>query len=470
MLTLKRNNVDISSSVEWPSLNWTQVLTKEVDRLEFLVKKTAAVTVPSLGDEIVLLEDGVKLFGGILVERNEKILGGVLLGYECKSKDWSHKLDGKLVTKKYTNQDPHDILLNIISTYTTGFTTVHVKTAGFLIKTIKFNYEQVSRAFTQLADQIGWDWYVDPDKDIHFFDTETAVAPFQLDDTGGKFEWKTLELNQTVINLKNYIFVRGGEYSKNYTAVTTPDIYKGDGTRTVFPIAYGYDNVTVDKNGIAQTVGVDQKDDPALVQVLYNFNEKFVRFSAAPLATDTIKIYGDAQIPIIAAVRDQISINTYGEFQQAIIDKAILSVAEAQSRAKSELEKYSANVWEGRFKTTQKGLLCGQQLTINSSIRALNKKFKITRVVGKARGSDHMEYEVFLLASGQVTFTDMMVGLLTADKKNITVANNEVLQRLEFFAEEAQIAETIIVTKKTRPYTWGAGGTNDFRWDFATFA
>lgn len=470
MLTLKRNNTDISSSIDWPSLQWTQVLTKEVDRLEFLIKKTPAITLPALGDEILMLEDGVKLFGGILVERNEKILGGVLLGYECKCKDWSHKLDGKLVTKKYTNQDPRTILLNIISTYTSGFTTNNVKTAGFNISTIKFNYEQVSRAFTQLADQIGWDWYVDPDKDVHFFDVETAVAPFQLDDSGGKFEWKTLELNQTVVNLKNYIFVRGGEYSKNYTATTTVDVYKGDGTRTVFPLAYGYDNVTVDKNGVAQTIGVDQKDDPATVQVLYNFNEKFVRFTTAPLATDTIKVYGDAQIPIIVAVRDQVSMNAYGEFQQAIIDKAILSVAEAQSRAKSELEKYSANVWEGRFKTTQKGLLCGQQLTINSTIRNLNKKFKITRVVGKARGSDHMEYEVFLLASGQVTFTDMMVGLLTADKKNIEIASNEVLQRLEFFTEEAQIAEAVIVTKKARPYTFGVGGSNDGKFDFSTFS
>lgn len=454
MITIKLNNVDISSSIEWPSVQWTQVLTKEVDRLEFLIKKTPSVTIPALGDEILLLEDGVKLFGGILVERNEKILGGILLGYECKSKDWSHKLDGKLVTKKYTNQSPQSILLNIVSTYTTGFTTNNVKSASFNISTIKFNYEQVTRAFTQLAEQIGWDWYVDPDKDIHFFDRESASAPFQLDDIGGKFEWKTLELNQTVINLKNHIFVRGGEYNKNYTATTTPDVYKGDGTRTVFPLAYGYDNVTVDKNGVAQTIGVDQKDDPATVQVLYNFNEKFVRFATAPLATDTIKIYGDAQIPIIAAVRDQISISTYGEFQQAIIDKSIKSTAEAQSRAKAELDKYSMNVWEGRFKTTQKGLLCGQKLTINSTLRNINKNFKITRVVGKARGNDHMEYEVFLLASGQVTFTDMMVGLLTADKKNIEIASNETLQRLEQFSEIITIAETLTPTKRSKPYIW----------------
>lgn len=469
-LVLKRNTVDISSSIDWTTLQKTEVLTKEVDRLEFDIKKTASKTIPSVGDTIELLEDGEKIFGGIMVERNEKVLGGVLLGYECKCKDWSHKLDGKLVVKQYTNEDPKDIVEDIISTYTSGFTTTNVKTGGFNVASIRLNYEQVSRALTSLADQIGWDWYVDPDKDIHFFDEETSVAPFNLDDTGGKFEWRTLEINQTVVNLKNYIFVRGGDYKKTYNAGNTVDVYKADGTQVLFPLAYKYDNVTIDLNGVAQTVGVDQKDDPGSVQVLYNFNEKFVRFTSAPANNDIIKVYGDANIPIIASVRDQISIVSYGEFQQAIIDKSIQSVAEAQSRAKAELKKYSANVHEGRFKTTQTGLKTGQLITVTSVVRNIDKQFKITRIVGKARGSDHMEYEVFLLASGQVTFTDIMVELLTKDKKNIDISQNEVLQILESFFETIEVGEVVTVTGKTRPYTWGLGGANDARFNFSTWA
>jgi hypothetical protein len=178
---------------------------------------------------------------------------------------------------------------------------------------------------------------------------------------------------------------------------------------------------------------------------------------------------GDANIPIIASVRDQISVATYGEFQQAIIDKSIQSVAEAQSRAKAELKKYSSNVNEGRFKTTKTGLKTGQSITITSAIRNIDKQFKITRIVGKARGSDHMEYEIFLLASGQVTFTDIMVELLTKDKKNIDIAQNEVLQILESFFESVEMGEVVTITGASRPYTWGLGGANDARFNFATW-
>lgn len=474
MLTLKINTIDRSSSVDWSSLSWVSILTKEVDRFEFNIKKTSAKTIPALGDTIELLEDGLKLFGGILVERNEKIIGGILIGYDCRAKDWSAKLDGKLVVKSYANQTADAIVQNIIITYTTGFTVVNVK-PSVSVGSIKFNYEQVSRALTQLADQINWDWYVDPDKDIHFFDEETATAPFNLDDTSGNYEWATLEINNTILNLKNYVFVRGGEYKKTISEANSVDSYLGDGTKKTFQLAYKYDNITVKKGGVVQTIGTDQQTDPATVDLLYNFNEKFIKFTAAPANAATVVIFGDAFIPIIAAVRDQGSIATYGEFQQAKIDKSIASVSEAQSRAKTELKKYSESTFEARFKTTKTGLRVGQQIQVGSVIRGFpTKKFKINRINGKARGNDHMEYEVFLIASGEITFTDIMVGLLSKDNKNITIATNEVLQRLEVFSEGITLADALTSYKRTPPYTWGAGGANDpvspRGWSFFTWS
>jgi hypothetical protein len=473
MITLKINGIDRSNSVDWESLVWDSVLTKEVDRLEFVIKNTPGKTIPALNDTIELFEDGQKIFGGSLVERNERVIGGRLIGYECRAKDWSHKLDGKLVTKSYSNQTAKSIVLDIINTFTSGFTTNNVKGDTITVGSIKFNYEQVSRALTQLADQIGWDWYVDANKDIHFFDEETAVAPFNLDDNSGNFEWGSLEINQTVLNLKNHIFVRGGEYKKTINESEAIDKYKGDGTRQVFQLAYRYDNITVKKNGVVQTIGTDQQTDPATVDALYNFNEKFIKFTNAPASGDSIVIYGDAYIPIIASVRDQISINTYGEFQHAVVDKSITSVAEAQSRAKSELKKFSESVNEAQFKTTRPGLRVGQKIRVVSAIRGIDKTFKINRIKAKARGNDHLEYEVRMIASGDITFTDIMVELLGKDKKNIVIASNEVLQRLEYFAENVNLVEAINTYKRTRPYTWGVGGSNDLiaprGWGFGTW-
>ena len=481
MLKVLCNTSDITSSVAWDTLNWNSVLTKEVDRLEFEIKYIAGKILPALGDDILLEEstDGgstwQKLFGGVLVERNQKNLGGVLLGYECRAKDYSQDLDGLLVTKNYpqgrgTNVYAHEILIDLLATYTTGFTHAGVKTASPAISSIKFNYDQVSRAIGDLCDQIGWDWYVDPDKDIHFFNEETLVAPFNLDDSSGNFEWATLQMNETILNLKNHYFVRGGEYKKTISEANAIDKYiAGTGQKT-FPLAYKYDNITVKKNGSVMTIGTDQQTDPATVDLLYNFNEKFITFSTGLTSGDSVVVYGDAYIPIIASVRDQVSIATYGEFQDVKVDKSINSVAEAQSLAKQELKKYSENVHEGTFKTIRSGLRVGQQILINSTIRGINRKFKITRINAKARGSDHLEYEVYLLASGEISFTDIMVGLLGKDKKNIVIASNEVLQRLEDFFEGIGIAETITTTKKSPPYTYGVGGSNDGQYNFSTYS
>ncbi len=468
-LVIKINGVDRSTQVDWKTLATTEVLTKEVDRLEFSILKTPSKTIPAVNDLIALEENGIKIFGGVIIEKNDKIVGGLLVGYDFKCKDYSHLLDSQLVVKNYANMTARAIILDIVAQYVTGFTTTNVAASTPTIKSIKFNYEQVSRALTQLCDQIGWDWYVDADKDIHFFDNEALVAPFELDDTGDKMAWATLEILQTVINLKNHIFVRGGEYKKAVAEGSAVDVYKGNGTQMLFPLAYRYDTITVKKNGIVQTVGTDEQTDPGTVDCLYNFNEKFIKFPAAVTDTHEVRVYGNALIPIIASVRDRISIATYGEFQYAKVDKSISSVEEAHNVARTELKKFSENVYQARFKTTQTGLKTGQRIRLNSVIRGFDKYFRINRIVGRARANNLMEYEVFMIASGDVSFTDIMVELLGKDKKNITIATNEVLERLEIFDEVPTVSEVATATKKTRPYTWGLGGANDFRWNFGTY-
>ncbi|MBI4119237.1 MAG: hypothetical protein HY456_00130 [Parcubacteria group bacterium] len=469
-LTLKINAVDRSNHVKWDTLQKVEVLSKEVDRMEFEILKTPSKTIPDVGQEITLDEGANKIFGGVIVERNEVNKGGLLLGYHIRCKDYSQFLDRKVVTKSYANQTARAIILDIISTFTSGFTTANVAASTPTVASIKFNYEQVTRCLTQLADQIAWDWYVDYDKDIHFFDTEANPAPFNLDDTTGNFEWKTLEINKSLLQLKNAVFVRGGEYKKTISEANAIDKYKAATGQKTFALAYKYDNITVKKNGAVQTIGTDQQTDPATVNLLYNFNEKFITFSTGLASGDDVVVYGDAFIPIIALVKDQVSIATYGEYQTPVVDKSITSINEAQTRAKAELKKYAESVFESRFKTTKTGLKVGHQINLNSTIRNINKNFKINRIVGKARGSDHMEYEIFMIASGQITFTDIMVNLLGQDKKNIVIATNEVLQRLEFLLESLTLSELLTAIKDSPPYRWGAGSANDFRWNFFTWS
>jgi hypothetical protein len=81
-----------------------------------------------------------------------------------------------------------------------------------------------------------------------------------------------------------------------------------------------------------------------------------------------------------------------------------------------------------------------------------------------------MEYTIFLIASGQVSFTDIMVDLLSQDKKNIVIATNEVLQRLEAFIESMSMSDSVNALAKTSPpYKWGASA-NALVWNLGTWS
>lgn len=65
---------------------------------------------------------------------------------------------------------PEDLIINIgdiatfadlISTYTTGFTTTNVPASTPAVASAKFNYEQITRSIAKIANAVGWDWYVD---------------------------------------------------------------------------------------------------------------------------------------------------------------------------------------------------------------------------------------------------------------------------------------------------------------------
>src|SRR3989344_62625 len=472
MLVLKINNTDRSSWIDWERLVKQEGLTKEVDSLEFVIRKTASKPIPGLGDDIVLEEDSVRIFGGTAVARQEYIVGGILFGYAIKCKDYTHDLDKKLVVKNYINQAARAIVLDIISSFTTGFTTANVAATTPTIDSIKFNYEQSSKAIQKVADLIGYDWYADYDKDIHFFDESTKTAPFEITDTGGKLEWRTLNFDRNILELKNSVFVRGGEYLSTIIEANAVDKYSADGTQRVFSNIYRYKNITVKVAGSSKTIGIDNITDPATVDCLYNFQEKAIKFrdDNKPTAAQEVKIYGDAYIPLIAKVRDQISIASYGEYQHIIVDKTITSVSEAQTKAKAELNKWAEGSWAGSFKTVQTGLETGQQIRVNSAAFGLDKYFKINSIVGKARSSSQIEYQVFFIASGEYNFTDIMAALLGKDKQNIEVSDDEVLQRLETFPEPIIIADLPEAIKRTPPYKWGTPSSNDLVWNLSTWS
>lgn len=474
-IVIKRNNTDISSSIDSRSVTLKSVLTKEVGQLKFKIRNGPSAANVTLGAVIDLYEDGNHKFGGTVTRLENLVEGGILIGKLFSCNDQSFRLNSQLVTSTYSDMDVRDIILDIVANFTDGtYTTVNVQ-SGSIVGTIKFNYDQVTVALEKLAKQIGWEWYVDADKDIHFFPPDTvANAPYTIDDTSGNLEWASLNIDQSVVNMKNSIYVIGGTYTKSFDATTTPDVYQTDGVASVFPIAYPYtaDSIVVTLAGVSQTIGTDNITDPVTVQVLYNEQGRFIRFTSVPTTGQTIKVYGLAQIPILAQVQNDPAIATYGEIQDVIVDQNISSVEEAQQRGLAQIAQYGSPVYAIRFSTLKTGFEVGQTISINSTIFGVNVQVIIKRITGKMYSPTQMRYEVECVGTEEVNFVDIMKLLLIQNKDQVPVSDSTVLQVLLLVSESIAVADDLLTpTTKLGPYYWEpvGGGNQGIVWNFFTW-
>ncbi len=461
---------NITSFIRWRTLEHISVLTKEVSTCRFNIFDTSGVTIPGVGDQIDLYENNTHKFGGTVTESKIAPSGGILLEYQINCIDWSFKINSRLVVKSYPAQDPALVVKDIISTFAgAGFTTYNVQTAGFDVASIKFNYEQVTLAIEKLAKQIGWEWFIDADKDIHFFPPNVMVdAPYPIDDTSGNLEWTTLNVDQSIVNMKNSIFVIGGNYTKTFDATSTPDKYLTDGVKSVFSLAYSYvpSTIIVLLNGVAQTVGTDQVTDPTSVQVLYNELSRFIKFTTVPATpSQQVVIYGLAQIPILAHVQNQAAIAAYGEIQDSIIDPQIKSIAEAQERGNAQVADFGSPVYGIKFSTLKTGFAIGQTVQVDSTLFGTDVLVEVKRITARLYSPTQFHYDIECVGTEKVSFIDVMKLLLLQGNAQTVVADSTVLQVLLLLEESIASSDSLSTpTTSSPPYLWGTMVWGFFTW------
>ena len=468
---IKANTVDVSASIDWTSVDLLMVLTKEVSTLKFNIKLTAGKYNAKVGDQIDLYETDSTvttshLFGGTITQI-DTILEGITLVLQVTCTDWGYTMNGKLVVKSYKDMNPKDIIADIVSTYCpAGFNaTTYVQDPGYNISSIKFNYEQPTKCIQSLATQIGWEWNVDADKNIHFFLAESKVAPFDIDDTSGGLEWPTLDVDVNLQNMKNSVFVIGGVYQRTFTSGTAIDVYKTDGTQLVWNLAYAYTESTIILllDGVPQTTGLaNQVTNEAAFQSIYDKANKSLRLTVQPGAGHTLTIYGVADIPIVAHASDQDAIDTYGEFQDAIFDSQIKTIGEAQMRAQAEILLFGHAVYDVKFYTITPGLRVGQSIKFNSTkFGVSNYPLVIKRIEGRGNTSGELRYQVECIGSDNVTFVDMLSTILQQENAS-TQVDNTTLEPLYIYTELVSITDAMSASNTTGPYFVGTTAVVNF--------
>lgn len=446
-------------------------INNEVDTAEFQIVTTIG-NKPSELSPVEIQKDG-KIFAGRITKVNPIKLDGTSFVYPISCSDYTIDLQSKLVVETYTDTSVHDIIEDIIITkgYTIGITTNNVINSGTIIDGIQFNYITVQQCLEKLAEITGWSWYVDYDKDLHFFPENTENAPIELTDNIITFDNLNMSYDKTQI--KNRIYVRGGYYLPD--SVYNQDPITATAGQTEFYIKYSPHTFTVTVDGFSKTVGIENIDAPGGHHFLLNYNEKLLK-------ADTLTFVGGEivamtyyyEIPLVAMVEDITSQNLIkaieggsydGIIEDVIVDDTITEIVVAQDRGKAELLKYANSLVTGSFETFTSGFRSGQRLHIHLTDRNLDHYFLIQKVTTEMIGGNQLKYTVEF-ATLLFGLNQLLMKLLDESRKT-DIKENEVLNRLRTLYETiGTITETsVTATLITPPFEWGAGGDPQAKWN-----
>jgi len=436
MVQVLIEGTDRSSLIEFESLVVNQNITDSVDTAKFIIRKYGSRTyTPVYGEEVKIYDGASQIFGGIIRKINEKVESGADgLVYDIECSDYTAEMDNLLVAQSYDSKTINEIITDILSKYAPTFDANNVN-SDFLINKIVFNQVRVSACIKKLAEIVNYEWYVDENKSVHFFINTEKTAPFDLTDTSGNYVSKTLERILDGTTIVNRVKVRGGEYDGS---LYTDEITVSGSNSKSFSLPYKFSNLTIKLNTVAQTVGIDNIDDFTTKDVLYNFQEKTIRWENALTDADVIEFSGNPRVRVFAVAEDSASIALYGKIEKLIREDDIKDNTVARNRALAELYAYSDNVIDAKFETRTAGLRAGMSIQLTSTKRACDDTLVIKSISFKPIDPNTMGYKVECISGKRYGLLQILAKLL--EPKPLDIDETEVSE--EIFSDNATLTIT----------------------------
>jgi hypothetical protein len=446
---------DRTADIKLDEFSVEQVLTSQEDNCTFTVKSGAK---PTAGQEIVVTDGGVKLFAGIIdVVQDDPRTPGVTF-YKCQARDYTYQLDRKLVVETYENQAADVIVRDILTKYCSGFTATNVKTGAPTVEYIVFDYRRPSECFRELSDYCGWDWYVDYNKDVWFFNPSSLATPAPV----------PIEVNTDVRRLKhdieteglrNRVYVRGG------TMLSDPWTYevKADGAARAWVLPHKPHDISLTVGGVAKTVGVENLHEEANYNYMMNFQEKYVRAStqtATPAAGTTLAFTYKYDIDVITMVEDVASQNAVkavqggdGVYEHSIVDDSLTTIDAAEAAGNADLREHANPRVKGSFETEIGGWAPGQLVTINLPSRGITGTFLIQKVTITPATPESRTYRVEY-GGRLLGIADWLQALWKAQQKK-KLNETALLHKFAYGAETCGVTDEIEGTYRKPPWYCG---------------
>lgn len=288
-------------------------------------------------NELKIYKDSVIKQGGVIVNQVDYREGNRdFTDFTIAS--WAFKLQFRLIAQTYEKSDvfegkPDLIIKDIISRAASEFTTTNVKSGGQVIEYLQLRYETVFDAINKICELTGWNWYVDANKDIHFFcDYETIGSTLK-----GNLEIlqgfkKTIKAEKPI----NKVWILGSrQASDNYVS----KYFSGQG-RVQGPLGYTPNYTQAFLNGTPKTIKLEENDDGACDYLLDKKRQLvIIPDRTAELGSNVLEVKFKPTVEIVDYFQDISSVKKYGVYEKSIKNRDITDKLTARQFGRQVIRK-----------------------------------------------------------------------------------------------------------------------------------
>jgi len=442
-----------SGDVKIDGFGIEQVLGHEQDTCTFTLKSGDRAIE---GQEVIVSNDGVKIFAGIITAPKDIALTTSITWYQVEAVDYSYMLNRRLVVETYENISASAIVIDIITNYCSGFTGTGIIPGSPLVEYIKFDYIRPTECFTQLAEYIGWQWYVDYDRDVKFFESYDALAPVEIIQTTAI---RGYQHDVDIQGLRNKVYVLGGRFLSGFQTFE----YVADGKQRVWVLAYEPHSPSVMVSEVPKTVGLENVDDEINYDYMYNQREKLIRCSAqttTPISGSTMAFAFKYPMDVITLVEDldsQQAVSAIqggdGVYEHKIVDDSLVTIEAAEAAGLADLAEHANPKIRGSFETEIAGFSPGQLLTINMPDKGITGQFVIQRVNISELTSSKLIYKITY--GGRLKGIPDLLKALVSGQQQKKIADVKYQTKFVAGDEYAGVLDTALIAFRTTPWYCG---------------
>ena len=437
------------------SLSISQILTYQVDSCSFALKGEK----PVQGSEVVIEDTDLaepRFFAGI-IDRVELINSKAPLVWKVDCQDYTLQMNKKLVVETYLGWGADDIVRDILNKYCPEFSAAGVASGAPLVESTgtDFNYIMPSECLKWLCGYIGWQWYVDHYKVVHFFDPGEMGTPAPMSlQPGGRFSNFKVSIDH--LGLRNRVYVLGGSMLSDLQTIE----WKADGAARIWVLPWTPGECSLQVGGVVTSIGVEGVDEEDTKDYLVNTGDGYLRCSAGtdtPAGGMTMALSARQSIDVITVVDDlasQASLAALeggdGVYEHQIKDDTLVTIEAAESAGNADLREWANPKTSGSFTTAVPGWSPGQLVAIELPERGINSVFLVQKVVISLSEAGvwlfTVEYGGRLLG-----IADFLKALVSAQQKR-KMNDTKLIHKFVYGTEAIAIQDMLLTTVRHRPW------------------